>query len=183
MLLPELLLLGGAIAANNTAVALALGALGQYRWRGRIIITFGIFEFGVPLIGITLGRTTAYWIEQEAVWVGALMLALLGGWILATSFRQEDADDAMTSRITTWTGLVVLAAGLSLDNLLIGFSLGLGTVDALTVATTICIFSVVFTWIGLYVGHVVDATFRHYLTAIAGVLLLILAALKVMQWV
>jgi len=182
MPLSELLLLGVVIAANNMAVALALGALGQYTRRWRIIITFGIFEFFVPLICITLGRTTARWIEQEAAWVGALMLALLGGWTLATSFRQAEPEETMASRITTWTGLVVLAAGLSLDNLLIGFSLGLGTVDALTVATTLCMFSVVFTWIGLYVGHIVDATFRHYLTATAGLLLLILAVLKVMQW-
>ena len=183
MPLLELLILGVVIGANNMAVALALGALGQYTRRWRIVITFGIFEFGVPLVGILVGRTTAGWIEQEAAWVGALLLALLGGWTLATSFRQADPEETMASRITTWTGLVVLAAGLSLDNLLIGFSLGLDAVDALAVAMTICVFSMVFTWVGLYVGHTAGAAFRHYLTAVAGLLLIILAALKVMHWV
>jgi putative Mn2+ efflux pump MntP len=183
MPLLELLILGVVIAANNMAIALALGALNQYTRRWRIIVTFGLFEFSVPLVGITIGRTAAYWIDQEVAWVGVLLLALLGGWTLATSIQQTDPEDTMASRITSWTGLVLLAAGLSLDNLLIGFGLGLGTVDALTVATTICLFSVVFTWIGLYVGHAVGATFRHYLTAASGILLIILAAVKAMHWI
>lgn len=183
MPLVDLLVLGVIVAANNMAVALALGALGQHARRWRIVLVFGAFEFCVPLIGILLGRTTARWIEQEVAWVGVVLLALLGLWTLATSWQQAAPEDTLASRVTTWLGLTVLAAGLSLDNLLIGFSLGLGTVNALVVATTICAFSVTFTWVGLRVGHTAGATYRHYLTAAAGALLIILAVLKATQWI
>ncbi|MES3629748.1 MAG: manganese efflux pump [Longimonas sp.] len=183
MTVVELLVLGVVIAANNMAVALALGALKQYARRGRIILVFGLFEFFVPLLGITLGQATARWVEQEIAWAGALLLILLGGWTLASSMRQAEPEDTIARRITTWTGLAVLAAGLSLDNLLIGFSLGLGTIDALLVATTMCFFSVVFTWTGLYVGYRVGDAFRHYLTTAAGILLIVLGVLKTVQWI
>ena len=134
-------------------------------------------------LGITLGQTTARWVEQEIAWVGTLLLILLGGWTLVTSMRQAAPEETIAQRITTWTGLAVLATGLSLDNLLIGFGLGLGTIDALVVATTMCLFSVIFTWIGLYAGYRIGDAFRHYLTAAAGVLLIVLGVLKAVQWV
>lgn len=170
-----LLLLSLVVGANNLAAALALGALGQFAHRWRVILVFGLFEFFVPLLGITMGQSVALWIEQEVVWVGAAFLALLGIWTLITGFRTAAPDKTLASKLTTWTGLIGLGAGLSIDNLIIGFSLGLGTVNALLVATTVCLFSVTFTWTGLRLGRIAGSRRAPYVTIAAGILLLSLA--------
>lgn len=183
MSLLQLSILGIAIAANNTAVALALGALGQYPRRWRIMGVFGAFEFFVPLLGLWVGRATAVWIEQEVAWVGILLLLVLGLWVFATSFRQAPPEQTYAPYLTTWTGLMALAAGLSVDNLIIGFSLGLGEAAALLIATTICGFSVTFTWVGLAVGNYVGSAYRHRLSMLAGLILMALALFRALQWI
>lgn len=183
MSLFELLILGVVIAANNAAVALALGALGHYPRRWRIIGVFGVFEFFVPLLGLWVGRTTAVWIEEEVAWVGTLLLLALGLWTFASSFRQAPPEEAYAPYLTSWTGLMALAAGLSVDNLVIGFSLGLGEATALLIATTICGFSVTFTWVGLTVGRYAGSAYRHYLSMLAGLVLIALAIGRALHWI
>jgi putative Mn2+ efflux pump MntP len=141
--------LGAAIAANNLVVALALGALGQAPRRWRIAGVFGAFEFAVPLIGLLIGRGLSSPLAEAGRWIGAVLLTALG---LLTLRPDGDDDERLAERATTVGGLVGLAAGLSLDNLLVGFALGLGDVSPLLVAAVIACFSVSFTLVGLELG-------------------------------
>jgi putative Mn2+ efflux pump MntP len=140
----RLLGLGGVIGANNLAAALALGALGQAERRRRIVAVFGVFEFLIPLLGIWLGRQASGAVEEHAGWLGSVLLVALGLWSIAAAMRHRRDDERLAARVTTWRGLVLLAMGLSVDNLLIGFSLGLGGTEPLLVAGTISLFSMVF---------------------------------------
>lgn len=143
----DLLLLGVVIASNNFAAFLALGAIGAKRRRWRILIVFGTFEFLVPLPGLWLGRRSSDAIAGNAAWIGPLVLACLGGWAL---WKAKDATIGAGSEIntiTSWRGLALLAGGLSIDNLFVGFSIGLGRIEPLALATTIAAFSIVFTQI------------------------------------
>lgn len=142
-------MLGAAIGANNLVVALALGALGQAPRRWRIAGVFGLFEFAVPLIGLLIGRGLSGTLAEAGRWVGAALLAALG---LITLRPDGPEDERLAERVTTTWGLAGLAAGLSLDNLLVGFALGLGEVSPLLVATVIACFSVSFTLAGLQLG-------------------------------
>ena len=146
-----LLLLGVVIGSNNLAVALALGAQGQEERRARIALVFGAFEFAVPLVGIWLGAATATRIGTAAGTIGATLLIAIGAWTVVSGIR-DSPDDRIADSATTWPGLVALAAGLSLDNLLVGFSLGLDSADPLAVASTIAVFSVGFTLVGISLG-------------------------------
>lgn len=146
-----LLLVGVVIGSNNLAVALALGANGQEERRSRIALVFGAFEFAVPLVGIWLGEATATRIGSAAGTIGATLLIAIGAWTVVSGIRNK-RDDHIADRTTTWPGLVTLAAGLSVDNLLVGFSLGLDNADPLAVASTIAVFSVGFTLGGISLG-------------------------------
>ncbi|MFO8237169.1 MAG: manganese efflux pump, partial [Prochlorococcaceae cyanobacterium] len=130
MTLIDLLILGIVIGANNLAVALALGAMGQVERRWRVLVVFGVFEFTMPLLGIGLGLLT-----------------------VVAGVRNRRQDEKLARSATSWRGLTVLAFGLSLDNVVVGFSLGLGGSNPLAVATTIAWFSVLFTWIGMGLGR------------------------------
>jgi putative Mn2+ efflux pump MntP len=147
-----LVVLGIVIGSNNLAVALALGAHGQEQRRTRIALVFGGFEFAVPLVGIWLGATTAARIGSSAGAIGAALLIAIGGWTLVSGIRGHTDDERIADRVTTLPGLVALAAGLSIDNLLVGFSLGLDNADPLAVASTIAVFAVGFTLAGITLG-------------------------------
>lgn len=71
---------------------------------------------------------------------------------------------------------MLLAAVLSVDNLVIGFGLGLGGVDALRLALVVMCCSVIFTAIGLLIGARVHRSFESVAEIAAGVLLLAVAA-------
>ena len=170
----QLLALGLVIGSNNLAVALALGALGQASRWARIVAVFGVTEFVVPLVGIGLGRTAASRLVTSAEWIGAALLVGLGVWAITVGVRQSTDDERLARRATTWHGLVLLAGGLSIDNLLVGFSLGLGSVDPVLVAASIAACSVVFTWVGLRLGNSSRRHWERRSAVAAGILLVAL---------
>lgn len=171
-----LALIGAAIAANNLAVSLALGALVRRRDWPRVLITFGGFEFTVPLIGVLLGREASVWLADHTAWLGPLLLAGLGIASLL-AMRQDQADRRrLAQRLDGWSGMIALAAGLSVDNLVVGFSIGLRDVPPLLLAGTIVTFSVTFSFAGLAMGRYVQRNYESVAEGVSGLLLLAIAA-------
>src|SRR6056297_1180365 len=133
----SLLILGAVIGANNFSTSLALGALGQERRLWRVLVVFAAFEFTVPLVGLWLGQRLASAVAGHGGWLGPLLLAGLGLWTLFEATRRTRDRETLARRLTDWRGLVLLAAGLSVDNLVVGFGLGLGGTPPLLMATVI----------------------------------------------
>ncbi|WP_439154395.1 manganese efflux pump MntP [Yoonia sp.] len=148
----QLFLLGVVIGANNFATALTLGALGHEIRRWRIILMFGLFEFWVPLIGLWLGRNVSALVVMQTDWFRPLLLAGLGLWIIFQLLHSPPDKRIKQRWLSSWRGLIMLSASLSVDNLIIGFSLGLGDTPAIVMAAVIMAFSVSFTWLGLKIG-------------------------------
>jgi manganese efflux pump family protein len=172
MSLLQMLALALAIGANNFAAALALGSLGQTRRWPRVALVFGAMEFSIPLLGIWLGRGSAHVVGDAASWLGPLLLIALGVWVASSPLRQRPRDaERMAERAATWGGLVLMSFGLAADNVVVGFSLGLGSVDALLVAGLIAVAAVVFAVIGLHVGRVARRTWETAATIGAGAVL------------
>ena len=171
----QLIILGVVIGFNNFATALALGAVGQEKRTWRILTIFALFEFNVPLIGLWLGRQASKSLVDASAWLSPVLLIALGIMTLVQSMRTTHDRKALAARVTSWRGLIILSAGLSIDNLVVGFSLGLRGVPALALAATVMVFSVTFAWIGLKLGGRSRRNYEKITEAIAGLLLLALA--------
>ncbi|HKL06916.1 MAG TPA: manganese efflux pump [Roseovarius sp.] len=178
----RLLLIGIAIAANNTAVALALGSVAQRALWLRILVVFGAFEFTIPLVGAWLGQHVARLIAGHADWLGPLFLMSLGGMTIAGALRSPSGRKDIARFLTGWAGLVALAAGLSVDNLVVGFSMGLGGVPPLALATTILVCSVLFAWAGLALGRRARRNWGGLAGGISGMILIGLGITALMGW-
>ncbi|MHA7850086.1 manganese efflux pump MntP [Roseovarius sp.] len=152
-LFPQLLLVGVAIAANNLAVSLALGSVAPKAVWPRVLMVFALFEFGVPLAGAWLGGHLAGVIADHAAWLGPACLIGLGAATIGIAQRGGPDRDRLARSLTGWGALIALAAGLSTDNLLVGFSMGLSGVPPLALAGTIVTCSVIFAWAGLVAGR------------------------------
>ena len=177
-----LILLGVAVALNNLAVALALGSLGQIERRGRIVLVFGAFEFTIPLVGLWLGNQVSGQIDSLAGWLAPALLALMGLWTVRASLREHHEDKELARRLTNWRGLMLFSLGLSVDNLVVGFGLGLRGQSPLLVATVIASFSVAFSWLGLEVGSRWEHRWENQIQFVAGVLLIGLALVSWIGW-
>lgn len=181
-MLGTLIVLGIVIGANNLSAALALGALGHGRHRWRIVAVFAAFEFTVPLLGALVGQAVATTIADRVPWLGAVLLVGLGVLVLASVLRRGNPDGRLVHLATSWRGLIVLAAGLSVDNLVVGFSLGLESVPPLALAGTIVVFSSVFTFLGVTVGNDLRRHWERRTEIIAGLLLIALGIAVAVGW-
>ncbi len=182
MSVTQLVALGLVIGSNNLSAALTLGALGQRSRRVRIVGVFGLFEFTVPLVGIAIGQTLASSLEDQARWISTAVLLVLGVMSLRSGLRTHRHDERLAKHATSWGGIVLIAAGLSIDNLVVGFGLGLGERPAIAVASTIAIFSMTFSWIGLSLGDELRRNWENRAEVAAGLLLIALAVANAVGW-
>ena len=179
----QLAVLAVVIGSNNFAAGLAFGAVGREARRARIIAIFGLFEFVIPLVGVWLGRSLAERIAQQANWLGPSLLVALGLVVVVQGLRKHDRRDAQLAQaVTTWRGLFLLAATLSIDNLIVGFSLGLKHISPLTAATTIAVCSMLFTWLGIRLGHQLRKEWQQRAEMGSGALLALVGVLGLVGW-
>lgn len=178
----ELLSLGVVIGANNLAVAITLGALGHAGRMVRIAAVFGVFEFSVPLLGLLLGRSLADDLGAVGNWLAPVLLGALGLLALASAGRRQGRP-WLVDRAASLPGLVLLAGGLSVDNLLIGFTLGVRDAEPLALAAVIAAFAVVFTVLGLRAGAHGRERWQAPAEALSGLLLIVLAVAVAAGWI
>lgn len=170
----DLILLGIVIASNNLTFAFGLGALGTGKFHLRIVLIFTLVEFTIPLVGLLVGRFVSSFVESYAALIGSILLISLGIYTIYTTFKDKKQKKESIATITSIKGLLLIALGLSLDNLLVGFSLGLGDVNPLELAMFIAFFSMLFTFIGLKTGKYIKTTLGKYVQLFAGVVLILL---------
>ena len=92
-----LLLLAVALGLDNLAAAIGIGVGGVRRaTRVRVAVVFGLFEAGMPVLGLLLGHGLADSLGQVARWLGGAVLIAFGviqgiGLVRA---RREDSTPA-----------------------------------------------------------------------------------------
>ena len=160
-----LLLLAVALGLSNLAAAVGIGVSGvSGRTRLRIAVVFGLFEAGMPVLGLVLGHGVAGRLGASAHWLGGGVLIGVGVISLVLARRGPDHGAAGTLRTAEapqvsagpgpWaTGRVVVSAvALSVDNLAAGFALGAYRSGLAVAAAVFGAVSVVMSLFGLELG-------------------------------
>jgi putative Mn2+ efflux pump MntP len=149
-----LLLVACALGLSNFAAAIGIGVSGvDSRTRWRVGVVFGLFEAGMPIVGLLLGHGLADAIGSASRWIGASLLIATGGYSLWQTHRtQPDETTEATSGALPWGRLLVTGLALSVDNLAVGFSLGAEKVNLATAAAVIGAVSIGLSLLGLELG-------------------------------
>ena len=163
-----LLLVAASVGLSNLAAAIGIGFGGvTARTRIRVAVVFGVFEAGMPIVGLVLGAGVASGIGHEARWIGAVVLIAIGLVTVIQALRQPaepgpgprpgtSAPDP--SHHTDSLGrLIISAFALSLDNLAAVFALGTMHVGVAEGAIVIGAVSVVMSLAGLELGGRIGA--------------------------
>jgi putative Mn2+ efflux pump MntP len=150
-----LVLVAVSLGLDNSAVGIGVGSV-DARTRLRVGVIFGVFEAGMPIVGLLLGRSLASTLGQATHWIGAGLLIATGGYIVIEAVRSSANRDghAPATPAGQQTGrLLVTGAALSIDNLSVGFAIGTLHVSLVLAATMIGVISIAMSLAGLELGN------------------------------
>ena len=152
-----LLLVALSMGLSNFAAAVGIGVSGvDARIRLWVGVIFGLFEAGMPIAGLLLGRSLANTLDHAAHWIGAALLIATGLYAVVQAgrgpHRQQDHAAAVPAGQRT-ARLLVTGAALSIDNLAVGFALGTFDVDLAVAAVVIGAVSITLSLAGLELGN------------------------------
>jgi manganese efflux pump family protein len=159
------------LAADTFAISAALGILRLARRRRVILsLTFAGFEGGMPLVGLALGAFLGRLIGSLADYVAIASLIGLGAYLL---FQKDENEGVRIERLAKANGIAMLGAGLavSLDELAIGFTLGLLGVPIVAALIVIAVQAFVISQLGFAVGNRVSGSIREGAERFAGLAL------------
>jgi manganese efflux pump family protein len=183
-----LLLLAVAVGLSNFAGAIGIGVSGVTgRLRLRIAVLFGLFEAGMPVLGLLLGHGAASGLGRSAPWLGGALLIAVGLVSLVVAWRGARGAQGSGAGIHAGSGagipagsgagvsagsgagipagsgswgtwrVLVSAIALSLDNLAAGFALGTFRVGLAVAVPVFGVVSVVMSLAGLELGARIGA--------------------------
>ncbi len=174
-----LALVAVSVGFSNLAASIAIGVGGvSAATRLRVLLTFGLFEAGMPIVGLLIGHDLASDIGREARLLGSVLLIGVGGYGIVSFLRKirvrdqpvpvpapEGPDEPEAAAGSSagsasdqprqrreWVKVGVSAFALSLDNLIAGFALGGYQVNLLTGALVFGIVSIGMSLAGLEFG-------------------------------
>lgn len=149
-------------------VSISLGFL-KTKGRMKIALAFACAEAIMPLLGLFIGQGVGVIIGEWASLIGGIALIGVSIWLIF--FDDEDEEEERLGRnLVGWT-LITTALSISLDELAVGFSIGLIGVPVFLTVVLIAIQAFVFTFLGLTFGSKFKPLLGEWAEKVAGVVL------------
>jgi manganese efflux pump family protein len=177
-----LLLAAVAVGLGNLAASVGIGVAGvDARTRLRVGIIFGVFEAGMPIVGLLIGQRFATDLGDDVRWPAAGLLIAIGAISLIRSIRdgRRNPGSGPGAPVIPAPGLgrlLLSGLALSMDNLVIGFALGTYGVSVLEGALVIGAVSVAMSLAGLELGGLLGRWAGRRSEQMSGVILILVGA-------
>jgi putative Mn2+ efflux pump MntP len=179
-----LFLASAAVGLSNLAASVGIGMAGvNARVRLRVGVVFGVFEAGMPIVGLLIGQRLATEAGMVVRWPGAILLMLIGGLGVLRSVRARranpppaDAHAELGIRRRGTIRLLVSGLVLSMDNLVIGFALGTYGTSVAVGAIVIGAVSVGMSLVGLELGGLLGRWAGRRSDQMSGFILILVGA-------
>ena len=165
------------LALDTFALGAALGVAGlEAHDRLRVALVFTLFEAGMPILGLVVGRIAGTVIGAWAGYAGIVFL-FAAGILLLRPGRDEEQEEKRLRLLAHARGLAIidLGLGISVDELTIGFSAGLIALPIALTVIWIAFQAFAAAQIGLRFGASVSEGLRERSEQAAGVALILVA--------
>jgi len=166
---------------DTFAVAAALGVQGlPAKERLKASLLMSSFEMVMPVVGLLLGRGLGAAVGGVAAYVAAAALLALGGWMLAA----EDEDEGeKVATLSSRGGLALIGLGISisLDELAMGFAIGLLKLSIVLAVVLIGVQAFAVAQVGLRLGTRLGEAAREWAERLAGAALVGLGILILVE--
>lgn len=123
MSLITVILIAVGLGVDAFSVAIGIGAVNDKKtWAPvlRLAVSFGLFQFVMPIVGWFAGLTVVETIASFDHWIAFALLSLFGGKMIYEGFKR-DGEKKREDQTVGWT-LLMLSVATSIDALAVGFS-------------------------------------------------------------
>jgi manganese efflux pump family protein len=172
----SIIIIGIGLAMDCLAVSISKGmhAKKHHFWMTvRMAVMFGLFQAVMPLIGYATGTGFAHYMKQIDHWIAFVLLALIGGKMVIESLQKTNqADDDKILDSFKWSTIISLALATSID----AFATGIVFVSFPEIIwkaiIIIGLISILFTFLGMYIGVHFGKRFNLNVEMIGGFILI-----------
>jgi manganese efflux pump family protein len=171
----ELIALILPLSIDSFVVAAALGVAGVPRAHARRVgLVLAGFEASMPLVGLAVGHGLGGAAGSITTELAAVILILLGGYLLVAG----DDDDEQAVRLSHAHGVALIGLGVavSIDELVIGVSIGLLDVPPVPAVLLIAAQAFLAAYLGLRLGVRLGAQLRERAEQAAAVVLIVIGS-------
>ena len=165
------------LGLDTLAVSLGLGLSGlpRARWM-RVGLTFALCEGLMPVLGLLIGQRLGTLFGAIATYIAASILVIIGGLEIKEAVMDDDDDDDNEPFLTgeQQRPLVLIGLSVSLDELAVGFALGVLHVPIGPALVYIAVQAFALTVVGLMIGRRLGRHFGERAELAAGVVLALL---------
>jgi len=171
----EILVIAFGLGLDAFSLAVAFGMCQKVctlNTRFRLSLSFGLFQFFMPLIGFYAGLRVARFTESIDHWIVFAVLSLVGGKMVYEALN-NDQDQVMVD-ISRGIPLLVASIATSIDALAVGFSFALLKDGILLPAVIIGVVASIMTFMGVTFGHRVGRKYISKPEIIGGIAIIII---------
>src|SRR5487761_74860 len=172
------------LAIDTFVLGTALGVAGlARRERLRTSLLLTAFEAGMPVVGFLVGAGLGSFIDQWADYMAAVVLAGTGAWMLWPRGGKEEEEERKVRLLESARGWAILVLGLSisLDELAIGFGVGLLRLPLILLVVLIAVQAFFAAQLGMRLGSRIAEKARETAEKFAGGLLVVAAGFVVVE--
>lgn len=139
--------------------------------RKKIILSLivGIYHFIMPLIGLSIGTLITRRIVFNSDILVGIILSLIAGEMLISSFKEKEEKFLLSI-----PGFLIFGLSVSIDSLTTGIGLPVLTNDYMLSCIIFSLTSLIFTFVGLNLGNILNKRYGKLSTIIGGTILLML---------
>ncbi|MEN6621608.1 MAG: manganese efflux pump MntP family protein [Smithella sp.] len=177
MSLATIIILAIALGIDAFSVAISIGAVNNKKsWMPvwRLSLSFGLFQFAMPLIGWLAGSTVAKIIAGFDHWIAFALLIFIGVKMIYEGF-EKNKDEEKTDQ-TRGLPLLLLSIATSIDALAVGFSFSLLTTPILIPSIIIGVVCFGMTAAGMVFGKWLAKIFGKKVEIFGGLVLIAIGA-------
>ena len=146
--------------------------------KGKILLSIivGVYHFIMPLIGLTLGLyVTSKVIINTNILVG-IILSLIAIEMIISSFKNKEEKFLLSI-----PGYLLFGLSVSIDSLTTGIGLPAITDKYILSASVFSVTSLLFTFLGLNLGNILNKKYGKISTIIGGIILLVIGLLYIFK--
>ncbi|MCL6443829.1 MAG: manganese efflux pump MntP family protein [Alicyclobacillus sp.] len=156
------------LGMDTLVMSISLGFV-QTQGKANIALTFACAEALMPLIGFFIGTGAGRFIGNGASLIGGIALLAVAVWLIFLE-NEDDEEEKLEQNLVGWA-LVLTALSISLDELAVGFSVGLVGVPIAITIILVALQALIFTYLGLTFGSRLKPYIGEWAEKLAGVIL------------
>ncbi len=170
----SLLLIALGLGMDAFSVALAVGSLNRniFPWTFvRLSTSFGMFQFGMPILGWAGGMTVAGLISNYGHWIAFVLLLGIGIKMVIDSLKGQESE-RFGPDPTSGLSLLFLSVATSVDAFAVGLSFALIDIPILYPSCIIGIAAFAMTSAGLFLGRRLGKALGRRAGILGGIILI-----------